>query len=91
MRTPRIAVIRGDGIGPEIVDAALRVLDAISASEKDLTIEIKYEDGGAAHYQRTGVNLDAEALAEQILAAVGEVRAREDVVRVGPHEAVVKP
>ena len=26
----QIAVIRGDGIGPEIVDQALRVLDAVA-------------------------------------------------------------
>ena len=26
----KIAVIRGDGIGPEIVDGALKVIDAVS-------------------------------------------------------------
>ena len=32
-RNYKIGVIKGDGIGPEIIDEAIKVLDALSASE----------------------------------------------------------
>ena len=44
-----IAVIRGDGIGPEIVDSVLRVLDALGA---DLTYD--FVDAGMAAQERHG-------------------------------------
>ena len=44
-----IAVIKGDGIGPEIVDEALKVLDAIAEQELPENINIiiadQYEEG----------------------------------------------
>ncbi len=48
MRSYKIALIKGDGIGPEIVEEAVKVLDAVSYAEG---FEIKYEEfllGGAA-------------------------------------------
>ncbi|HIP50507.1 MAG TPA: 3-isopropylmalate dehydrogenase [Campylobacterales bacterium] len=47
-RTYKIAVIKGDGIGPEIIDEAIKVLDALSASTG---IHLEYDEllmGGAA-------------------------------------------
>ena len=44
-----IAVIRGDGIGPEIVDSVLRVLDALDAG-----LSWDYVDAGVAAQQATG-------------------------------------
>ena len=44
-----IAVIRGDGIGPEIIDEAIKVLDSVCAKED---FELRYEDylmGGVAY------------------------------------------
>jgi 3-isopropylmalate dehydrogenase len=44
----KIALIRGDGIGPEIIDEAIKVLDAVSSEEG---FELNYNDllmGGAA-------------------------------------------
>lgn len=49
MKSYKIAVIRGDGIGPEIVDEAVKVLDAVCTKED---IEFSYEEyllGGAAY------------------------------------------
>ncbi len=49
MRKYRIAVIKGDGIGPEIVDEAIKVLDAVSVKEG---FELSYKEylmGGAAY------------------------------------------
>jgi 3-isopropylmalate dehydrogenase len=69
----RIAVIAGDGIGPEVVAQARKVLDAalpgIEATEYDL---------GAARYHRTGDVLPDSVLAELaqhdaiLLGAVGD-------------------
>ncbi|MQA04042.1 MAG: isocitrate/isopropylmalate dehydrogenase family protein [Streptosporangiales bacterium] len=61
MRTHRIAVIRGDGIGPELVDAALQVLDAVAAG-RDYRFETVEVDAGADTYRRTGTACSAEAL-----------------------------
>jgi isocitrate/isopropylmalate dehydrogenase len=48
-----IAVIRGDGIGPELVDAALRVLEAAGSAD-DLTFELTEVRAGAGAYRETG-------------------------------------
>ena len=68
-----IALLRGDGIGPEVVDAALVVLEAARCA---VGLDIKYEDhdAGALLYQRTGV-----ALPEETRQAVG----RADAVLLG--------
>jgi 3-isopropylmalate dehydrogenase len=49
-----IAVIRGDGIGPELIDAALAVLGAVSASA-GFAMHYTEIDAGADTYRRTGV------------------------------------
>lgn len=46
-RTYRIVVIRGDGIGPELVDAALRVLAALEKCHGGFRLEIEEREGGA--------------------------------------------
>ncbi|MCE7004757.1 isocitrate/isopropylmalate dehydrogenase family protein [Kibdelosporangium philippinense] len=58
----RVAVIRGDGIGPELVDSALAVLEAVA------DVEIVEVRGGAAAYLDQGTAL-AEADLEVILTA----------------------
>ncbi len=48
MRKYKVALIKGDGIGPEIIDEAVKVLDAVSVKEG---FEITYKEallGGAA-------------------------------------------
>lgn len=57
----RIAVIKGDGIGPEIIDEAIKVLDAVSITQG---FNLKYEEmllGGAA-IDETGVPLPDETI-----------------------------
>lgn len=54
MTTPySIAVLPGDGIGPEVVGAALAVLDAAEARFGFTTSRTEYA-AGAAHYRATG-------------------------------------
>ena len=60
-RNYKIGVIKGDGIGPEIVEEAIKVLDAVSVVEK---FNLGYEEfllGGAA-IDATGVPLPEETL-----------------------------
>lgn len=57
----RLAVIRGDGIGPELVDSALAVLTEV-ASLEGFSLDLVDEPGGAEHFLRTGEPLAADGL-----------------------------
>jgi isocitrate/isopropylmalate dehydrogenase len=63
VRTYRVVVIAGDGIGPELTAAALEVLDAVQAARGDFALEIHHVDAGAGHYRQTGRNISEEGLA----------------------------
>jgi 3-isopropylmalate dehydrogenase len=54
MKTYRIGVIYGDGIGPAIMGAALRVLNAVAAQQGTFHCELALVDAGADTYRRTG-------------------------------------
>ncbi|AEM38927.1 Isocitrate dehydrogenase (NAD(+)) [Pyrolobus fumarii 1A] len=49
MAKPRILVIRGDGVGPEVVNAALHVLEGLGVD-----MEIVEAQAGWDYYQKTG-------------------------------------
>jgi 3-isopropylmalate dehydrogenase len=57
----RIAVIGGDGIGPEVIAEAVKVLNAAA---KDTAIETTNYDLGAERYLRTGEIMPDSVLAE---------------------------
>jgi 3-isopropylmalate dehydrogenase len=59
----RLAVIGGDGIGPEVVDEAIKVLRALGS----LTIEPTSYDLGSRRFHRTG-----EVLPESVLSEISE-------------------
>ena len=59
----QIVLIQGDGIGPELVDAAAEVLDVLQSRSPGLRLEVERVGAGARHYLETGVNISAEALA----------------------------
>jgi len=63
MRTINLAVIAGDGIGPEVVGEGLKVLDIVA---KKYSVEFKKTsyDLGAAFWHRTGEVLPDATLAE---------------------------
>mgnify|MGYP001031843239 FL=1 len=77
-RVVKLAVIPGDGIGPEVVSEAVKVLDAVTA-ESGVTFEKTPFSLGAARYLETGDTLtdaDLAAIAEHdaiLLGAVGGV------------------
>ncbi len=60
-RTYSIAVIEGDGIGPELVHAAKRVLETVGRAN-EITFDYTYLDGGAAAYEQSGTVLSEDAL-----------------------------
>ncbi len=59
--TYKIAVIPGDGIGPEIVPAGIKVLN-VAAEGMDFQLEYEEFPYGAAHYQQTGTFMPENAL-----------------------------
>lgn len=63
MKTYTIVVLKGDGIGPEIIDATLEVLKAAEQLVGAFHLDFQFYPAGAAHYQQTGVNLSPEAFA----------------------------
>ncbi|MBN9214446.1 MAG: 3-isopropylmalate dehydrogenase [Microbacterium sp. SCN 70-200] len=72
-RVIRLALIPGDGIGPEVVAEAEKVLDAVTAAS-DVTFERTRFSLGAARYLETG-----DTLSDEDLAAIAE----HDVILLG--------
>lgn len=58
-----IAVLPGDGIGPEVVAAAQGVLDA-ATTEAGIALRYISHESGAALYQRSGTSITDETMAE---------------------------
>ena len=83
-RNIRLAVIPGDGIGPEVVAEGLKVLDALG-----LTIEQTSYDLGATYWHKTGETLPDSVLEEIrghdaiLLGAVGDPSVPSGVLERG--------
>jgi tartrate dehydrogenase/decarboxylase/D-malate dehydrogenase len=63
MRTHRIAAIGGDGIGPEVIDAGLEVLDALAAREGSFELEVQRFPWGSDYYKQHGRMMPEDGLA----------------------------
>jgi tartrate dehydrogenase/decarboxylase / D-malate dehydrogenase len=61
MTTYRIAVIAGDGIGREVVPAAIAVLEAVT-KDAGITLEFTHLPWGCEHYLQHGRTMDAGGL-----------------------------
>ena len=61
-RTHQVVLIRGDGIGPELVDAAVAVLEAVERAAGGFHLELDLHEGGAELYRRSGYNLASQSL-----------------------------
>jgi 3-isopropylmalate dehydrogenase len=87
-RSINLAVIPGDGIGPEVVAEALKVLDAVLTGS-DAKVEISEYDLGARRWQSTGETLPDSVLAELrrhdaiLLGAVGDPSVPSGVLERG--------
>jgi 3-isopropylmalate dehydrogenase len=88
MKKYRLAVIGGDGIGPEVVTEGLKVLDAVSAKYQ-IQFERKDFELGAKFWHRTGETLPKEILEELasfdaiLLGAVGDPTVPSGVLERG--------
>jgi 3-isopropylmalate dehydrogenase len=86
--TRRIAVIPGDGTGPEVVREGLKVLDAVRRTE-GFEVETTELDLGGARFLRTGEVLPDVELEELrtfdaiYLGAVGDPRVRPGILERG--------
>jgi 3-isopropylmalate dehydrogenase len=84
----KLAVVRGDGIGTEVVEQGLAVLDA-SLAGTDLEVTTTELDLGAARWHRTGETLTDEDLATIrehdaiLLGAVGDPHVPSGVLERG--------
>ena len=58
----RIAVIPGDGVGPEVIEIGLRVLEAAAAADPSFEYETVSFPWGSEHYLRTGAMMEADGL-----------------------------
>jgi isocitrate/isopropylmalate dehydrogenase len=63
MRTYNVVVLKGDGIGPEVIDATLQVLEAVERKAGDFHLDFHFHPAGATHYRRTGANMSPETFA----------------------------
>jgi tartrate dehydrogenase/decarboxylase/D-malate dehydrogenase len=88
MKTHRVAVIPGDGIGQEVTPAAIRVL-AAAARRYDFQFEWESFPWGSAHYFEHGCMMSADALARLrqfdaiLFGAVGDPRLQDNVTLNG--------
>jgi 3-isopropylmalate dehydrogenase len=90
----RIAVLGGDGVGPEVMEASLEVLRA-TAERYDHELDTDVQDVGFAAYERTGHPLPEETLATcrgadaVLLGAVGDPRSDGIPVELRPEAALL--
>lgn len=54
MKTHRLAVIGGDGVGPEVIEAGIDVIEALAGRQGGFRVEATRFDWGSDHYRRTG-------------------------------------
>src|SRR5699024_12040845 len=87
-RTVKLAVVPGDGIGPEVIGEGLKVLK-VAAAQHDLAFETTEYELGAKLWHRTGETLPAsveDELAQQealYLGAVGDPSVPSGVLERG--------
>jgi tartrate dehydrogenase/decarboxylase/D-malate dehydrogenase len=62
MKTYRIALIPGDGIGKEVVPAGRQLLEALAAADRSLRFEFEHFDWGGGHYRAHGAMMPVDGL-----------------------------
>src|SRR5512134_3354280 len=86
--TVRLAVVPGDGIGPEVVAEGLKVLEAV-AGPADVAVETTRYDLGATRWHATGETLPDSVLEEVrghdaiLLGAIGDPTVPSGVLERG--------
>jgi tartrate dehydrogenase/decarboxylase/D-malate dehydrogenase len=62
MKTYSIAAIGGDGIGPEVIDAGLQVLEALAKVDGGFELRVEQFDWGSGYYRKHGRMMPADGL-----------------------------
>ncbi|MBC8443910.1 MAG: isocitrate/isopropylmalate dehydrogenase family protein [Deltaproteobacteria bacterium] len=62
MKTYKIVVLPGDGIGPEIVEASIELLDTVQTLLGAFRLDFEFHQAGAGYYQETGEPISKETL-----------------------------
>ena len=83
--TYQVAVFRGDGIGPDVTDATIAVLEAVQKRIGGFCLDFNSYHAGAAYFRESGRDIEqgSEQAAEQadaiLLGAIGlpEIRYHE--------------
>jgi tartrate dehydrogenase/decarboxylase/D-malate dehydrogenase len=93
MPTHRIALYPGDGIGPEVIDAAVPVLDRVAALNGGVALSWTRFDWGAGYHGQHGVVAPADFLEQLrgfdaiLLGAVGWPATLPDAVTLSTRVA----
>jgi tartrate dehydrogenase/decarboxylase / D-malate dehydrogenase len=94
MGAHRIAVIGGDGIGPEVIEAGCRVLDSLAEVERGLTFSFQRFDWGSDYYRRHGRMMPEDGLTQLqpfdaiYFGAVGDPQLPDDLTLWGLRLAI---
>jgi tartrate dehydrogenase/decarboxylase/D-malate dehydrogenase len=94
MGAHRIAVIGGDGIGPEVIEAGCRVLESLSEVERGLTFSFQRFDWGSDYYRRHRRMMPEDGLAQLqpfdaiYFGAVGDPQLPDDLTLWGLRLAI---
>lgn len=59
-----IAVIGGDGIGPEVIESGCRVLEVLAETDKDLAFNFTRFDWGSDYYRKHGLMMPKDGLSQ---------------------------
>ena len=62
MQRYKIAAIPADGIGPEVIDAGLEVLEALERRQGDFELAVTHFDWGSDYYRKTGSMMPEDGL-----------------------------
>lgn len=64
MREVNLAAIPADGIGPEVINASISVIDALRQRVGDIKFNVKTFDWGTERYKKTGAMMPSNGLDE---------------------------
>jgi len=62
MQRYKIAAIPADGIGPEVINAGLEVLEALQRRQGDFELAVTHFDWGSDYYRKTGLMMPEDGL-----------------------------
>lgn len=64
MKTYKIAVIAGDGIGPEVIAEGVKVLEAVAALDGGFQFQFTHFPWGCDYYKKTGKMMPEDGMAQ---------------------------